>query len=103
MSVMQAQSSSALHPLWRKVVALDGRVFFFNPFTGRISKDAFPAPPPVLGGILSDEVPHILHLQHSTFHSCLQAQALVCASSLLELPFNGVDVVLKVTALGQIV
>ena len=53
---VQGKASSTLHPLWRKIVALDSSVFYYNPYTGRVSKEGFPPPPPVLGGILSDEV-----------------------------------------------
>jgi len=52
---MQEQASSELHPLWREVTALNGRTFYFNPFTGRVSQERFEAPPSVQGGILSDE------------------------------------------------
>ena len=52
---MQGEATSELHPLWRKVTALDGRTFYYNPFTGRVSRRRFEAPPPVQGGILSDE------------------------------------------------
>ena len=51
----QGEVEAALHPLWRQVTALNGRTFFFNPFTGRITSQRFSAPPAVLGGILSDE------------------------------------------------
>ncbi|KAL0055912.1 hypothetical protein WJX82_005648 [Trebouxia sp. C0006] len=50
------QASSSLHPLWREVTALNGRTFYFNPFTGRVSQEQFEAPPSVQGGILSDEM-----------------------------------------------
>ncbi|KAL0055911.1 hypothetical protein WJX82_005648 [Trebouxia sp. C0006] len=52
----QEQASSSLHPLWREVTALNGRTFYFNPFTGRVSQEQFEAPPSVQGGILSDEM-----------------------------------------------
>lgn len=68
--MLQEQSSSELHPLWRKVTALNGQVFYFNPFTGRISQNAFPAPPSVPGGILSDEVAPAIELE--LFSPCCQ-------------------------------
>ncbi|KAL0019181.1 hypothetical protein WJX77_000293 [Trebouxia sp. C0004] len=52
----QEQAGSRLHPLWREVTALNGRTFYFNPFTGRVSQEHFEAPPSVQGGILSDEM-----------------------------------------------
>ena len=53
---VQGKATLTLHPLWRKIAALDSSIFYYNPFTGRVSKEGFPPPPPVLGGILSDEV-----------------------------------------------
>lgn len=53
---VQGKATSMLHPLWRKIKALDSSIFYYNPFTGRVSKEAFPPPAPVLGGILADEV-----------------------------------------------
>lgn len=53
---VQGTALSNLHPLWRKITALDSSVFYYNPFTGRVSKEGFPPPAPVHGGILSDEV-----------------------------------------------
>ena len=53
---MQVNTQPSLHPLWRKITALDSTVFYYNPFTGRISKEGFAPLPQVQGGILSDEV-----------------------------------------------
>ena len=55
-SCMQDEAKVQLHPLWRQITALDGRTFYFNPFTGRVTRERFEAPPEVPGGILSDEV-----------------------------------------------
>ena len=63
---MQEQASSRLHPLWREVTAINGRTFYFNPFTGRVSQERFETPPSVQGGILSDEasLPHLCSAGH---------------------------------------
>ena len=50
---MQGQASG-LHPLWREVQCLNGRLFYMNPFTGAVSQTGFGKPPPVKGGILCD-------------------------------------------------
>ena len=58
---MQEETKPTLHPLWRKVIALDKTTLYCNPFTGRVSLEGFLPPAPVQGGILSDEVsPHII-------------------------------------------
>ncbi len=69
---MQEQASSSLHPLWREVTALNGRTFYFNPFTGRVSQEQFEAPPSVQGGILSDEASllHLCSLHLCSLHLC---------------------------------
>jgi len=69
---MQEQACSRLHPLWREVTALNGRTFYFNPFTGRVSQERFEAPPSVQGGILSDEA-SLLHL----CSACRKPQAML--------------------------
>ncbi|CAL8467045.1 g6581 [Coccomyxa elongata] len=45
-----------LHPLWRQVTCIDGQIFYVNPFNGLLSRTPFPAPDPVPGGILADEM-----------------------------------------------
>ena len=45
-----------MHPLWREVHSLDGKTFYFSPFSGLLSLKPFAAPPPVKGGILADEM-----------------------------------------------
>lgn len=77
---MQGEATSELHPLWRKVTALDGRTFYYNPFTGRVSRRRFEAPPPVQGGILSDEacsrsVLHSVLHKHAALHSSFASVA----------------------------
>jgi hypothetical protein len=42
--------------LWREVFALNGRTFYVNPFSGRLSRRFYPPPPPLRGGILADEM-----------------------------------------------
>ena len=53
---LSAQVSPGLHPLWREVHSLDGKTFYFSPFSGLLSLTPFAAPPPVKGGILADEM-----------------------------------------------
>lgn len=53
---MLAGSEGELHPLWREVTCLDGRTFYLNPASGQLSRTRFPAPAPVPGGILADEM-----------------------------------------------
>lgn len=48
--------STPLHPLWREIHSLDGKLMYFNPYTGRVTKECFPAPLLPLGGILADEM-----------------------------------------------
>ncbi len=50
------EGKTALHPLWRKAMAMDGRAIWVNPFSGRLSRRGFPAPEPCPGGILCDEM-----------------------------------------------
>lgn len=45
-----------LHPLWREVKDPDGRTFYVNPFSGRLSHTRFAAPGAPSGGILCDEM-----------------------------------------------
>jgi hypothetical protein len=52
----EEDAKQALHPLWRRAACLDGRCFYLNPFCGALSRAAFPAPLPVRGGILADEM-----------------------------------------------
>ena len=46
--------ASGLHPLWREVQCLNGRLLYMNPFTGALSQTGFEQPHPVKGGILCD-------------------------------------------------
>ncbi|XP_068707085.1 E3 ubiquitin-protein ligase SHPRH-like isoform X2 [Montipora foliosa] len=48
--------STLLHPLWREIHSLDGKLLYFNPYTGRVTKECFPAPLLPLGGVLADEM-----------------------------------------------
>lgn len=50
------EDERGLHPLWRQIETLDGRTFYLNPFTGRLSRQRFAAPGAPPGGILCDEM-----------------------------------------------
>lgn len=38
------------------MTCIDGQIFYVNPFNGLLSRTPFPAPDPVPGGILADEM-----------------------------------------------
>ena len=66
---MCGEGEGQLHPLWREAACLDGRTFYLNPSSGQLSRTRFPAPAPVPGGILADEmvrhpIPYILNPKH---------------------------------------
>eukprot|EP00899_Mesostigma_viride_P007989 jgi/Mesvir1/17191/Mv07612-RA.1 len=45
------------HPLWQSVAAVDGSgSFYYNPYSGQVSRTGFAAPPDFTGGILADEM-----------------------------------------------
>ncbi|KAL9963008.1 hypothetical protein ACROYT_G032169 [Oculina patagonica] len=48
--------ADTIHPLWREVHSLDGKLIYFNPYTGRLTKERFCLPSLPLGGILADEM-----------------------------------------------
>lgn len=67
------QDSPGLHPLWREVKTLDGKTFYFSPFSGLLSLERFAAPPPVKGGILADEMVSLRQSITFTDHSVMHA------------------------------
>jgi hypothetical protein len=62
--MQEVNDDDNLHILWREVQCLDGRKFYFNPFSGQINWKRFSQPPQVPGGILADEMVPILCDQH---------------------------------------
>ncbi|EDV27774.1 uncharacterized protein TRIADDRAFT_53804 [Trichoplax adhaerens] len=55
-SSTSAQDRSIIHSLWRELKSIDGKQFYFNPYSSRITISRFNIAPLPPGGILADEM-----------------------------------------------
>ncbi|RDD45665.1 E3 ubiquitin-protein ligase SHPRH [Trichoplax sp. H2] len=55
-SSTSVQDRSTIHSLWRELKSIDGKQFYFNPYSSRITISRFNIAPLPPGGILADEM-----------------------------------------------